>query len=201
MKKRGLIISLAGITLIGISLLIAMSVIPSTFSDSTTFSVPSMFEGMFNEISNEIQIMPGDSAYVSYGTFSSNIPLLWGIQIIDFQFGDKLSIHISNIFGDSYGEFIQDEFILFEVLQIEQSDTLNFEIKNLGSQNIIVIAMFSEDPENSDALSSSNSTVMNMMAPLVISGIMIILGILISIIGGIILLIDWKNIQDNKRNY
>ena len=201
MKKRGLIISLAGITLIGISLLIAMSVIPSTFSDSTTFSVPSMFEGMFNEISNEIQIMPGDSAYVSYGTFSSDIPLLWGIQIIDFQFGDKLSIHISNIFGDSYGEFIQDEFILFEVLQIEQSDTLNFEIKNLGSQNIIVIAMFSEDPENSDALSSSNSTVMNMMAPLVISGIMIILGILISIIGGIILLVDWKNIQDNKRNY
>ena len=201
MKKRGLIISLAGITLIGISLLIAMSVIPSTFSDSTTFSVPSMFEGMFNEISNEIQIMPGDSAYVSYSTFSSDIPLLWGIQIIDFQFGDKLSIHISNIFGDSYGEFIQDEFILFEVLQIEQSDTLNFEIKNLGSQNIIVIAMFSEDPENSDALSSSNSTVMNMMAPLVISGIMIILGILISIIGGIILLVDWKNIQDNKRNY
>jgi hypothetical protein len=201
MKKRGLIISLAGITLIGISLLIAMSVTPSTFSDSTTFSVPSMFEGMFNEISNEIQIMPGDSAYVSYSTFSSDIPLLWGIQIIDFQFGDKLSIHISNIFGDSYGEFIQDEFILFEVLQIEQSDTLNFEIKNLGSQNIIVIAMFSEDPENSDALSSSNSTVMNMMAPLVISGIMIILGILISIIGGIILLVDWKNIQDNKRNY
>ena len=201
MKKRGLIISLAGITLIGISLLIAMSVIPSTFSDSTTFSVPSMFEGMFNEISNEIQIMPGDSAYVSYSTFSSDIPLLWGIQIIDFQFGDKLSIHISNIFGDSYGELIQDEFILFEVLQIEQSDTLNFEIKNLGSQNIIVIAMFSEDPENSDALSSSNSTVMNMMAPLVISGIMIILGILISIIGGIILLIDWKNIQDDKRNY
>ena len=201
MKKRGLIISLAGITLIGISLLIAMSVIPSTFSDSTTFSMPSMFEGMFNEISNEIQIMPGDSAYVSYSTFSSDIPLLWGIQIIDFQFGDKLSIHISNIFGDSYGELIQDEFILFEVLQIEQSDTLNFEIKNLGSQNIIVIAMFSEDPENSDALSSSNSTVMNMMAPLVISGIMIILGILISIIGGIILLIDWKNIQDDKRNY
>jgi hypothetical protein len=201
MKKRGLIISLAGITLIGISLLITMSVMPSTFSDSTTFSVPSMFEGMFNEISNEIQIMPGDSAYVSYSTFSSDIPLLWGIQIIDFQFGDKLSIHISNIFGDSYGEFIQDEFILFEVLQIEQSDTLNFEIKNLGSQNIIVIAMFSEDPENSDALSSSNSTVMNMMAPLVISGIMIILGILISIIGGITLLVDWKNIQDNKRNY
>ncbi len=199
MKKRGLIISLAGITLIGISLLIAMSVMPSTFSDSATFSIPSMFEGMFNEISHEILIMPGDTAYVSYDTFSSDIPLLWGIQIIDFQFGDKLSVHISNIFGDSYGAFIQDEFILFEILQIEQSDTLNFEIKNLGSQNIIVIAMFSEDPENSDAL--SNSTVMNMMAPLVISGIMIILGILISIIGGITILVDWKNIQDKKRNY
>jgi hypothetical protein len=201
MNKRGPIVSFTGIAIIGISFFIMMSVIPSSFVDSANFSVPSMFEGMFNEVSHEILIMPGDSANVSYSTFSFDIPLLWGIQIIDYKFGDKLSVHISNIFGDSYGEFIQDEFILFEVLQIEQSDTLNFEIKNLGSQNIIVIAMFSEDPENSDALSSSNSAVMNMMAPLVISGIMIILGILISIIGGITLLVDWKNIQDNKRNY
>ena len=201
MNKRGPIISIVGITLIGISLFIAMSVVPSTFVDSATFSVPSMFEGMFNEISNEIQIMPGDSAYVSYSTFSSNVPLLWGIQIINYQSGDKLSINISNIFGDSYGKFIQDELILFEMLQITQSDTLNFEIQNLGSRNIIVVAMFSEDPENSDALSNPNSPVMNMIFPLIISGIMIILGIIVSIIGTIIIFVDSKNIQNNKRNY
>ncbi len=202
MNTRGSIISIVGILFVGISLFIAMSAVPSTTAiDTATFSVPSLLEGMFNEISDEIQIMPGDSAYVSYSTFSSNVPLLWGIQIIDYQSGDKLSINISNIFGNSYGKFIQDELILFEVLQITQSDTLNFEIQNLGPRNIIVVAMFSEDPENSDVLSNPNSTVMNMIFQLIISGIMLILGITISIIGVLVIFVDWKNIQDNKRNY
>jgi len=178
-----------------------MAVVPSTAIGSTNFSVPSLFEGMFDEISDEIQIMSGDSVYVSYSTFSSNVPLLWGIQIIDYHSGDRLSISISNIFGDSYGEFIQDELILFEVLQITQSDTLNFEIQNLGPRNIVVVAMFSEDPKNSDALSNPNSPMMNMIFPLVVSGIMLILGIIISIIGVLVIFVDWKNIRDNERNY
>ena len=86
-------------------------------------SIASLFEGVFDEISDEVQIMPGDSVYVSYGVFSQNVPILWGIQILDFQQGDKLSINISNIFGDNYGEFIQKEPILFESLDILQSDT------------------------------------------------------------------------------
>ena len=49
---------------------------------------------------------------------SSDVPLIWGIQIIDYESGDELSIKISNIFGDEYGEFVQDEPILFELLQI-----------------------------------------------------------------------------------
>ena len=43
----------------------------------------------------------------SYGEYFSNVLLLWGIQIIDYQLKDDLLINISNIFGDDYGEFIQ----------------------------------------------------------------------------------------------
>jgi hypothetical protein len=75
-----------------------MSIIQPSFIDTDNFSVPSMFECMFNDVSHEILIMPGDSADVSYSTFSSDIHLLWGIQIIDYKFGDKLSVHILNIF-------------------------------------------------------------------------------------------------------
>ncbi|MDH3823514.1 MAG: hypothetical protein OES19_07235, partial [Nitrosopumilus sp.] len=134
-------------------------------------------------------------------TLFSDVPLLWGIQIIDYQSGDKLYIKISNIFGDDYGEFVQNEPILFEVLEITQSDTLNFEIQNLGTRNVNVITMFSEDPENSDALSNPDSPVMNMILPLVISGFLLILGAIISIIGVIVILVDWKNNQNSKRNY
>ena len=78
---------------------------------------------------------------------------------------------------------------------------MNLEIKNLGSRNVSVIAMFSEDPENSDAFSNPNSPVMNMILPLAISGVLLILGILIFIIGIIVILVDWKNNQNSKRNY
>jgi len=200
MNKKGFIISIIGMTLIGISLSIAASSIPSSISKSDDFSMSLLFEGMFDDISDEVEIMSGNSAYVSYDVSSSNIPLLWGTQIIDYQLGDKLSIKISNIFGDDYGIFVQDEPILFEVLEITTSDTLNFEIENIGTENVNVVMMFSEDPENSDALSNPNSPVMKMIFPLIISGILIILGIIVLIVGLLVIFVDWRNYQ-NKRNY
>ena len=201
MKKYGPIIVLAGFSLSLISLLIAISSVPSDISQDETFLVSSLFEGMFDDVSETFQIMPGDLIYTSYTTSLSDIPLLWGIQIIDYQYGDMLYIQISNIFGDSYGEFIQNDSILFTTTLIDQSDTLNFQIENTGTGIIDVVVMFSEDPENSDAFSNPNSPVMDMILPLMISGFLIILGIMLLPIGIILTILDLKNKLDNKRNY
>jgi uncharacterized membrane protein len=201
MKKYGPIITLAGFSLILISFLIAISSVPSDISQDETFLVSSLFEGMFDDVSETFQIMPGDIIYTSYTTSLSDIPLLWGIQIIDYQHGDMLYIQISNIFGDSYGEFIQNDSILFTTTLIDQSDTLNFQIENTGTSVIDVVVMFSEDPENSDAFSNPNSPVMDMILPLMISGFLIILGIMLLPIGIILTILDLKNKLDNKRNY
>ena len=201
MKKRGSVITIVGLIFIGISLVIAVSTIPSNITGPNDLSMAVMFEGMFDEITSELQIMPNESAYVTYDTSSFGTLLLWGIQITDYVSGDTLSINISNIFGDDYGHFVMSEPILFEALQLEQSDSLNFEIKNTGSRDVNVIVMFSEDPENSDALSNPDSPVMNMVMPLLISGFLLVLGIIISIIGVIVILVDLKNNFDNKRNY
>ena len=201
MKKRGIAITMVGLILIGISLTIAASSIPSNITGPNDLSMSVLFEGMFDEITNEIQIMPGELAYVSYDVSSYNAPLLWGIQIVDYESGDSLQIKISNIFGDDYGEFAMSEPILFEALEIVQSDSLNFEIENTGPEIVNIVAMFSEDPENSDALSNPNSPVMNMVVPLLVSGFLLVLGIIVSIIGVIVILVDLKNNLDNKRNY
>ncbi|MEX2192189.1 MAG: hypothetical protein WD717_02245 [Nitrosarchaeum sp.] len=92
MKKRGSIVGIFGLILIIGSLLIMVSVFPtSNITDRDDFYNPSMFEGMFSQLSDDIQILPGEYGYFSYNTKSSNVPLLWGIQIIDYQDGDKLS--------------------------------------------------------------------------------------------------------------
>jgi hypothetical protein len=201
MKKRGFFITIIGLVLVGISFSIAVSVVPSTIAGPNDLSMTAMFEGMFDEITDEIQIMPDELAYVSYDASTYNAPLLWGIQIIDYESGDALSINISNIFGDDYGKLVISEPILFESLEIAQSDSLTFEIKNIGSRTTTVIVMFSEDPENSNVLSNPNSPVMNMVVSLLISGFLLILGVMLSIIGVLVILVDLKNKLDNKRNF
>jgi hypothetical protein len=201
MNKRGLIITIVGLVLVGVSLTVASSAIPSNVTGPNDLSMVTMFDGMFDEVTDELQIVPGESAYVSYDALSYNVPLLWGIQLTEYETGDMLSITITDIFGDSNGEYVQSEPILFEMIETIESDTLNFEIKNIGQNTVHVIVMFSEDPENSDILSNPDSPLMNMVLPLLISGFLLILGIIISIIGTIIILVDLKNNLDNKRNY
>jgi len=201
MKKRGPITAFAGFTLILISLLIAISSTPSDISEDESFLVSSLFEGMFDDVSETFQIMPGGIFYTSYATSLSDVPLLWGIQIIDYQYGDTLHIEISNIFGHSYGEFIQNDSVLFTTTMIDQSDTLNFQIENTGTGIIDIVVMFSEDPKNSDAFSNPNSPMMNMLLPLIISGFLIIIGIVILLIGTTLTILDLKNKLDSNRNY
>ena len=202
MKKRGPIIGISGLVLVIISILIMVSVFPtSNFTSNNDFYAPSMFEGMFNQVSDNISISPGGLGYFSYSTKSSGIPLLWGVQILDYRAGDDLSISISNIYGDDYGEYPQDGPIIFEMLEITKSDTLNFEIQNHGSRMVDVVVMISEDPDNSNGLSNPNSPFMNKIMPLVISGILLIIGIIVLLIGILLYFIDWKNIQNNKRNF
>lgn len=201
MNKRGLIITIVGLVLVGVSLGVASSAIPSNVTGPNDLSMVTMFDGMFDEVTDELQIAPGESAYVSYDTSSRGVPLLWGTQLIEYETGDMLSITITNIFGDGKGEYIQSDPILFEMVETIEFDTLNFEIKNIGQNTVYVIVMFSEDPGNSDALSNPNSSLMNMVFSLLISGLLLILGIIISIIGTIIILVDLKNNLDDKRNY
>ena len=202
MKKRGPVIGISGLILIICSILIMTLVFTtSNITDTSNFYISSMFEGMFNQISDDIQILPGEFGYFSYSVKSSNIPLLWGLQIIDYQEGDKLSVSISNIYGDDFGVFPQEGPIVFEMLNISQSDTINFEIHNQGSRMITVSVMVSEDPDNSDTLSNPNSPFMNKILPLAISGVLLIIGIIMLLLGVILYIIDWKNIRNNKPHF
>jgi len=201
MNKRGPVIAFVGFTIIFVSLIVAISAVPSNIPESDTLLISSLFEGIFDDVSEPFSITPGDVVYTSYSTYVSDIPLLWGIQIIDYQNGDKLSVNIENIFGDSYGNYIQSDSVLFERIFVQQSDTINFEIKNTGSREVDFVIMFTEDPDNSDVFSNTDSSIMDMVVPLMVSGFLLILGIIIVLIGIIIILIDLKNSFKNKKNF
>ena len=184
-----------------ISFVVAVSAVPTEVPNSESLLISSLFEGMFDDVSEPFQIMPGNVVYTSFSTFISDVPVLWGIQIVDYQNGDKLSIAISNIFGDSYGEYVQSDSVYFETIFVEQSDTLNFEIENVGSTDVEFVIMFTEDPPNSESFTNPNSPVAEMVIPLIVSGILLIVGLTTMIIGILTLLFDLTDNFKHKRNF
>ncbi len=74
MKKRGLIISVMGLVLIGISISITFSITLSNVAEPNDLSMATLFDEIFDEITNEITIVPGELAYVSYDTSASDVP-------------------------------------------------------------------------------------------------------------------------------
>ena len=104
-------------------------------------------------------------------------------------------------FGDSYGEYIQSDSVYFKTIFLEQSDTLNFEIENIGFGDVEFVIMFAEDPENSESLTNPNSSVNEMIVPLIISGILLIVGIIVVVVGIMLILFDLKNNFKNKKNF
>ena len=202
MQKRGPIIGLIGGVLLAISFVVVMSIYPQ--ADPTMqgeFFMPDLFEGMFDRVSEEIRIFPGDSSFFSYDTESVNVPLLWGIQITDYQEGDSFSVSISSLYGETLPDLIQEGPILFDVFQIVQDDQFSFEVTNTGNRPISILMMFSEDPDNSEALTDPNSPLMTMVFPLLISGFLLIIGIIVIIIGIIITILDWKKEKKQPSYY
>ena len=202
MQKRGPIIGLAGVILTIASFLVALSIFPDSapMIDEQMF-LSNFLEGMFDQVSDQTLIFPDDYNSFSYSSFNSDVPLLWGIQITDFQEGDKFSVSISNIFGDDFGTLQQEGPILFDMFMIPKSDDYNFQVQNTGTRPITVVMMFAEDPDNSDALSDPNSPLMSTLIPLAISGIVLIIGIIVIIAGAIITLMDWKKTKNQSRYY
>ena len=105
MKKRGIYIAAGGVAMVVVSFAVAMSIVNETGSLDGEFSLPDILEGMFDQVSEKTQISPGESVSFLFDASEDTEMLLWGIQILDYQSGDSISISISNIYGDDFGKF------------------------------------------------------------------------------------------------
>ncbi|WP_100182437.1 hypothetical protein [Candidatus Nitrosotenuis aquarius] len=192
MQKRGIYISVGGVSLVVISFAVAMSLVSSTGFPDSEFAISDMMEGMFDEVTDRTQIEPGETGTFSFDASSGVDSVFWGIQIMDFQSGDSVSISISNIYGDDLGTFQSDQPALFETMKIENPDIYSFHVKNTGPRPINTMMMFTKNPETSEKFSDPDSPLVKTLVPLAISGILLMIGIIVIIIGVIILVIDYR---------
>lgn len=194
MKKRGIVTALSGVALVVVALVMATAVVSSSsVSVDGNVSVAKLFEGMFDSVTDETVISPGSSAYFTFTTTKPDVPLFWGLQVTDFQDGDQYTVKISNIYGDSFGAFSESSPTFFQVVKVPAADTYNFQVNNDGKRQMSVVMMFTEDPDNSSAFNNPDSPVSKIILPVLVSGILLILGIMLLAAGTIITAYDWKS--------
>ncbi len=199
MKKRGPIIIIGGAILIAIAFVISYSVmerVGTSLGKNGFFPSP---ESMFDEVSEKEVISPGDAYTFSHTTSSSQVPLMWGLYIIDYKPYDQVAVNVTNIFGDKFGSYVDSEPIFIKSFTIPKVDTYSFSVQNIGNSSITAEMMFTENPENSKTLTDPNSSFNQNIVPLAAAGFMIIFGIIAVIIGIILGVMDWRKNRNQSR--
>lgn len=200
MNKRGPLIGIAGTGLIALSFGIAMFTLhQSNPTMGSQITASNMLEGMFDKISTETTIFQGRSQSFSYTIQSDQVPLMWGLQITDYQRDDSLDVSISRLSGKELAKLSVDGPIYFDVFIAPEADTYNFEMTNTGDRPVSVTVMFSENPENEGILSDPNPPFSNLVVPIMVSGISLIMGLVVTGAGIVLMLVDWKKSKNKSR--
>ena len=197
MIKRGPIVMIAGVIMIVIPFIMAYSVMPQSTTVGENF-LPGP-ENLFDSVTEKQKIEPGTTFTFSHATGTSQVPLMWGLHILDYMPDDKVSITISNIFGDKFGSYDEADPIFIKSFQIPKVDSYSFNVENKGKNAVTVTMMFTENPEKSKALTDPNSSFNKSIVPLAIAGFLLIIGIIILIVGIILSTVDWKKGKNQSR--
>lgn len=193
MRRRGLIVTGIGFALVVASFGIVYTIFPSSDSAmSEELFVLRLFEGLFDQVTDESVIYPQTSAVFSYSGHNADVPLIWGVQILDFEEGDSVTVSVSNIYGDDFGSVQSSDPVVFDTLVIAGHDSYSFEVTNDGDRPVTAMMMFIEDPENSETLNDPDSPLLGIAIPLIVSGAVLIIGIIVMVVGTVIFVVDWK---------
>jgi len=195
MNKRGLVIAGVGAAIFGVSLVVAMSIVESDFAGPVGFDTDAVFEDMFDDITDEITVLPGSTERATYSVESDGVLVMWAVQMLDYEEGDSLLVTISGYDGTPHGTVVLDAELQIDAIESAGAGTLYFDMENAGSDSVRVIAMFSEDPNNSEMFTDPDSLFNKVVMPLAISGIIALVGLIILIVGLVIFLIDMRRRQ------
>jgi len=188
MMRHGPLVMIIGAILIGSGIVIVYPI--------TSFPSP---ESIFDSVSEKVRIDPGTAYSFSQTTISSQVPMMWGLHITDYQPNDKVSITISNVFGDKLGSFEESDPIFIKSFMIPKVDTYNFNVENKGQNPVTVIMMFTENPAKSKMITDPNSPLYKTILPVAVSVILLIVGVLVLLVGIIFTIMDWKKGKNKSR--
>lgn len=190
---------IAGAAMIIAAMGVAYSIMSSSSGGVSSEDLFPSPESMFDNVSEQVTIDAGNAYSFSHTANTAQVPLMWGMYIVDYKGDDSLTISISNIFGDKFGSFTESDPIFIKSFTIPKIDTYNFNVENNGKSPVTVKMMFTENPEKSKALTDPNSPFVKNIIPLATAGFLLVIGIIVLIAGIILSVVDWKKGKNQSR--
>jgi hypothetical protein len=197
MKKRGPVVLIVGGILILSSFAVAISLLQQNGFEND-LSLPLLLEGMFDHVTENTQIRPGEVAVFPFYAHGDTKQILWGLQILDYSARDTVAVSISNIYGDNFGTHLSDQPAFFKTLDLRQSEDLNFSVENRGQRTINVVMMFTNNPDEQDRMVDPNSPLGRALVPLAAVGLLLIAGIIVIVVGIVLTVLDYKKRQNSE---
>lgn len=208
MRRRGPVVGLAGAAITTGSFLALLSVVAGLDEitvNGEMLSVRGLLDGAFTDVTDEALVFPGDAAefrHAQYGAAAGDpdAPLLWAVEIADYEEGDMFSVSVSDgLGGHVYGPRPSAEPVMVDTIGEPGADTLVFSVRNDGDRPVRAVMMFVDDPSEVDIFGDPDSPLLASLVPLAVSGLAMIAGMATMAAGAVISLVDWKRARGSGR--
>ena len=213
MKRRGPVVGLVGAAITAGSFLALLSVtadLDAITVNGEMTSVRSLLDGVFTDVTDEVLVFAGDSAefrHVPYGgggpaSGDADSPLLWAVEIADYEEGDAFTVSASDGLGTSaYGPRYSENSVMFDTIAVPDAGELVFSVRNDGGRPFSAVMMFVDDPSSVDILGDPDSKLLAALVPLAVSGLAMLAGMTVMAAGAVVTLVDWRKTRGRDGPY
>ena len=208
LRRRGPVVGLAGAAITAGSFLALLSIMAGLDEitvNGEMLSVRGLLDGAITDVTDEALVFPGDAAefrHTLYGAApgGADPPLLWAVEIADYEEGDAFSVSVSDgLGGHVYGPRASAEPVMVDTIRAPGADSLVFSVRNDGDRPVRAVAMFVDDPADVDIFADPDSPLLASLVPLAVSGLAMLAGMATMAAGAVISLVDWRSARRRGR--
>lgn len=205
LRRRGPVVGLVGAAITAGSFLAMLSItagLDAITVNGEMLPMRGLLDDVFTDVTDEALVFPGESAEFRRGTYSvdPDTPLLWAVEIADYEVGDSFSVSASDGLGGLvYGPRRGSDSVMVDTISAPGADTLAFSVRNDGDRPFRAVMMFVDDPASLDIFGDPESRLLAAVVPLAVSALAMLAGMAAMAAGAVIALVDWRKTRGRDR--
>lgn len=208
LRRRGPIVGLIGAAVTTGSFLALLSVaadLDAITVNGEMMPMGGLLDDLFTDVTDEVLVFAGETVdfrHAAHAAGDQDSPLLWAVEIVDYEEGDAFSVSVSDGLGSHvYGPRPGADSVMIDTIAAPDADTFVFSVRNDGDRPFRAVMMFVDDPAAVDIFGDPDSKLLAALVPLAASGLAMLAGMTAMAAGAVVTLVDWRKTRGRDRSY